>query len=143
MRFWGSQKAAPQRVKKVCDFFARFNNATFFMKLALHEKSRYARQKSLITQAYSGFFDGYNPTRGGSCPLELPRCADISTQQHSFLTVSGAAFWLPLFYTLHALRPHMRLFYCPASLRFPNAFFAGIYDLIICILTEFIAKTRF
>ncbi len=35
-----------QRVKKVSDFFARFKNATFFVKLTLHEKSRYARQKA-------------------------------------------------------------------------------------------------
>jgi hypothetical protein len=34
-----------QRVKKVCDFFARFKYATFFVKLTLHEKSRCARQK--------------------------------------------------------------------------------------------------
>ena len=36
----------PQRVKKVCDFFARFKNATFFVKTGFHEKSRYARQKA-------------------------------------------------------------------------------------------------
>jgi hypothetical protein len=35
----------PQRVKKVFDFFARFKNATFFVKTGFHEKSRYARQK--------------------------------------------------------------------------------------------------
>ena len=35
-----------QRVKKVCDFFARFKYATFFVKLTLHEKSRCARQKA-------------------------------------------------------------------------------------------------
>ena len=34
-----------QRVKKVCDFFPRFKNATFFVKINFHEKSRYARQK--------------------------------------------------------------------------------------------------
>ena len=34
-----------QRIKKVCDFFARFKNATFFAKTSFHEKSRYARQK--------------------------------------------------------------------------------------------------
>ena len=35
-----------QRVKKVFDFFARFKNATFFVKTSFHEKSRYARQKA-------------------------------------------------------------------------------------------------
>ena len=35
-----------QRVKKVFDFFARFKNATFFVKTGFHEKSRYARQKA-------------------------------------------------------------------------------------------------
>ena len=35
-----------QRVKKVCDFFARFKYATFFVKLTLYEKSRFARQKA-------------------------------------------------------------------------------------------------
>jgi len=34
-----------QRIKKVIDFFARFKNATFFVKTSFHEKSRYARQK--------------------------------------------------------------------------------------------------
>ena len=34
-----------QRVKKAIGFFARFKYATFFVKLTLHEKSRYARQK--------------------------------------------------------------------------------------------------
>ena len=34
-----------QRLKKVCDFFARYKNATFFVKINFHEKSRYARQK--------------------------------------------------------------------------------------------------
>ena len=46
-----------QRVKKVTDFFARFKYATFFVKLTLHEKSRFARQKVL-----TDVFDGYNPT---------------------------------------------------------------------------------
>jgi len=40
------QTASPQRVKKVFDFFARFKNATFFVKTGFHEKSRYARQKA-------------------------------------------------------------------------------------------------
>jgi hypothetical protein len=39
-------ETAPQRVKKVFDFFARFKNATFFVKTGFHEKSRYARQKA-------------------------------------------------------------------------------------------------
>lgn len=43
--------------KKVYDFFARFKYATFFVKLTLHEKSRFARQKVL-----TDVFDGYNPT---------------------------------------------------------------------------------
>ena len=32
----------PQRVKKVCDFFARFKYATFFVKLTLHGDSQCA-----------------------------------------------------------------------------------------------------
>jgi len=39
-------KCGAQRVKKVFDFFARFKNATFFVKTGFHEKSRYARQKA-------------------------------------------------------------------------------------------------
>ena len=35
-----------QRVKKANGFFARFKYATFFVKLTLHEKSRFARQKA-------------------------------------------------------------------------------------------------
>ena len=35
-----------QRVKKAIGFFARFKYATFFVKLTLHEKSRFARQKA-------------------------------------------------------------------------------------------------
>ena len=34
-----------KRLKKVCDFFARLKNATFFVKTSFQEKSRYARQK--------------------------------------------------------------------------------------------------
>ena len=43
-----------QRIKKVIDFFARFKNATFFVKTSFPEKSRYARQKSV-----PDIFDGY------------------------------------------------------------------------------------
>ena len=32
--------------QKSFDFFARFKNATFFVKTGFHEKSRYARQKA-------------------------------------------------------------------------------------------------
>ena len=45
-RLIGHEKGYFQRVKKVFDFFARFKNATFFVKTGFHEKSRYARQKA-------------------------------------------------------------------------------------------------
>ena len=47
--FWATirlQSNRIQRVEKVFDFFARFKNATFFVKTGFHEKSRYARQKA-------------------------------------------------------------------------------------------------
>ena len=40
-----SRSSLFKRLKKVCDFFARLKNATFFVKTSFHEKSRYARQK--------------------------------------------------------------------------------------------------
>jgi len=35
-----------QRVKKVCDFFARFKKRHIFCEKSFHEKSRYARQNA-------------------------------------------------------------------------------------------------
>ena len=57
-----------QRVKKANGFFARFKYATFFVKLTLHEKSRFARQKVL-----TDVFDGYNLiSRGAFAPSSSP-----------------------------------------------------------------------
>ena len=41
-----ARQSGIQRVKKVFDFFARFKNATFFVKTGFHKKSRCARQKA-------------------------------------------------------------------------------------------------
>lgn len=58
-----------QRVKKVLtDFFARFTNATFFVKL------HFTKNRALLVKKpdLSAFLMAIYPIRGGLCPLELP-----------------------------------------------------------------------
>ena len=58
-----------QRVKKVCDFFARFKNATFFVKKFFTKNLATLVKKS----DKSDIFDGYNLiSRGAFAPSSSP-----------------------------------------------------------------------
>ena len=82
--------------KKSVAFLYADKNATFFVKLTLHEKSRYARQKVL-----TDIFDGYNPIASGVLPPSRSPAARMSSR-------SSTVFW-----SYHAAAKAAAFFFSP------------------------------